>query len=167
MSTAETVRATTECIVTHPRNLALSTLFRKDASSLYMLALLLTADRSTAERCFVPGLDDECVDGNEAFGDWVYVWARRIVVRNAIRIMRERQRTEERPRVTDIAGAPAIARILSLGDLDRCVYVLSVLEGYADHDCASLLGVSLMQIHETQIQVLHDVGSADGAALRQ
>jgi hypothetical protein len=167
MSATEIVQATTGC-VTSPAELALSTLFRKDASGLYMLALLLTADRSMAESCFVPGLDDAYVDGNKAFGDWVHVWARRIVIRSAIRLVRERQGTEERvakrPRVTERVGPPAIEKILSLGDLERCVYVLSVLEGYPDRDCASFLGVSLTQIHEIRIRVLHD-GSTDEAAL--
>ena len=51
---------------------------------LYLLSFLLTADRAKAEQCFVPGLDWGSEE-SAAFRDWAYSWARRIVVRNALR----------------------------------------------------------------------------------
>jgi DNA-directed RNA polymerase specialized sigma24 family protein len=49
---------------------------------------------------------------------------------------------------------PRFAAILALPDFERFVYVLSVLEGCTDQQCATLLGVSSQQIEETRIRAL-------------
>jgi DNA-directed RNA polymerase specialized sigma24 family protein len=47
-----------------------------------------------------------------------------------------------------------LAAILALPDFERFVYVLSVLEGCTDEECATLLEVSPQQIEETRIRAL-------------
>src|SRR5215470_1235163 len=61
-------------------------IFRDDMSSLYMLSYVLTADHDLAEKCFVSGLDD-CSSGNRVFKEWARSWARRVVIKNAIRMI--------------------------------------------------------------------------------
>jgi len=47
-----------------------------------------------------------------------------------------------------------LAAILALPDFERFVYVLSVLEGYTDRECGTLLGVSPELIEEARIRAL-------------
>jgi DNA-directed RNA polymerase specialized sigma24 family protein len=49
---------------------------------------------------------------------------------------------------------PRFSAILALPDFERFVYVLSVLEGCTDQQCATLLGVSSRQIEETRLRAL-------------
>jgi DNA-directed RNA polymerase specialized sigma24 family protein len=52
------------------------------------------------------------------------------------------------------AQDPRFSAILALPDFERFVYVLSVLEGYTDQQCATLLSVSPQQIEETRLSAL-------------
>src|SRR5215831_13395524 len=63
-----------------------SRIFAEDMKNLYLLALVLTADSEKAEQCFVSGLDD-CITGNQVFREWAGSWARRVVIKNAIRMI--------------------------------------------------------------------------------
>jgi DNA-directed RNA polymerase specialized sigma24 family protein len=49
---------------------------------------------------------------------------------------------------------PRLAAILALPDFERFVYVLSILEGCTDQQCATLLGVTSKQIEETRLRAL-------------
>jgi len=146
-------------------------LFTEHTRSLYLLSFLLTADHQKAERCFVRGLDD-CLEERSVFQEWVESWTRRIIVHNAIRMMaphlvpatwaqgtinsaRKGNRSTIRPQDTQFAG------VLALGDFERFVYVLSVLERYTDQNCAVLLGVSQQEIRETRRRALQHAASFD------
>src|SRR5437773_12024684 len=61
-------------------------IFAEDQNALYLLALLLTADASKAEQCFVAGLEDS-IQGNRVFKEWVRSWSRRMIIQSAIRMM--------------------------------------------------------------------------------
>lgn len=52
------------------------------------------------------------------------------------------------------AQDPRFAAILALPDFERFVYVLSVLEGCTDQQCATLLGVPQQQIEATRLRAL-------------
>jgi len=121
--------------------------FLEHMSSLYLLSLLLTGNREQAEQCFVAGIED-CAGDNHGFQEWAHAWARRVIIQNAIRLTAPLRS----PAIgaqdlgnskTDIELLPArtgfLAGILRLDARDRFVFVLSVLEGYSDHDCAILL----------------------------
>jgi hypothetical protein len=58
----------------------------EDRTRLYLLSLLLTADRDKAERCFVTGLEPAAED-TAAFRDWAHSWARRTIIDNAFRLI--------------------------------------------------------------------------------
>jgi DNA-directed RNA polymerase specialized sigma24 family protein len=133
-------------------------IFHEDMSGLYWLALVLTADETKAEQCFVAGFE-ECIQGNSVFKDWARSWSRRVVIKNAIR------------RVSPVPGTPngfstacvtepvsdadtRLAAIRNLHPFDRFVFVMSVLEGYADRDCATLLGCSSTQVVKARARAL-------------
>jgi hypothetical protein len=137
-----------------------SKLLAGDPNHLYLLTFLLTANHEKAERCFVAGLDD-WAEGNVVFQEWAGVWARRVIVRNAIRII-EPQMGQAHPTesVYQPRGKSSVlemqvqdvpfASILSLNDFERFVYVLSVLERFSDQECAVLLGISREEVRETR-----------------
>jgi DNA-directed RNA polymerase specialized sigma24 family protein len=56
---------------------------------------------------------------------------------------------------------PRFSAILALPDFERFVYVLSVLEGCSDQQCAALLGVSPQQIEETRLRALRHFWKRD------
>ena len=59
-------------------------IFKEENDSLYRLSFLLTADREKAQHCLVSGLRDS-VKGNPVFKEWARSWARRAIIRNAVR----------------------------------------------------------------------------------
>ncbi len=144
-------------------------LFTEDAHSLYLLSFLLTANHEKAERCFGAGLDD-CVDGNSVFQEWARAWARRVIVCNAIRIIAPHPGSAgPAPASIQSAGEGELptmqlqdarfASILALQDFERFVYVLSVLEGYPDQNCAVLLGASKQEVREARLHAVQHVAA--------
>jgi DNA-directed RNA polymerase specialized sigma24 family protein len=129
---------------------------------LYWLALTLTSDESKAEQCFVAGLE-ECMGGNSVFKEWARSWAKRVVIKNAIRLMSPRPdmafpppiiRQQEKP---GTRAEVALAALAHLGLFERFVYVMSVLEGYSDRDCASLLRCLSTDVAEARLRGLQQV----------
>jgi hypothetical protein len=151
-------------------------LFTEDPNGFYMLSFLLTANHEKAERCFVAGLDD-CVDGNAVFQEWAGMWARRVIVRNAIRIIAPRKGEPQPPEIVDqpvgrrrvlempIREVP-FASILSLNDFERFVHVLSVVERFSDQECAVLLGISLKEMRETRAIAVQRVSDFERAVTK-
>ena len=133
-------------------------LFADDSNGLYLLSLLLTGNPEMATRCFVAGLD-ECVKENFGYYKWANTWARRIIVRNAVRMVMPRAGTFRAAQTIssepdkaevpqDLLPDSSYANILRLQDYERFVYVLSVLEKYSDQEIAVLLNVSRSEICE-------------------
>jgi hypothetical protein len=135
-------------------------LLTEGMSGLYLLSLLLTGNRKDARRCFVAGVA-RCVDGNRVFKKWATSWARGIIVRSAIWIRSPhcgppgsegsvlRSATDHTLSDNDIRYG-RLASVLVLGDFERFVFVLSVLERYTDRECSVLLKSSLQEIEETR-----------------
>lgn len=156
-----------------------SRLFTEDMSRLYLLSFVLTADHEKAELCFVGGLED-CVRGNLVFKEWARSWAERAVLKNAIRMVAPHpNRADESftgihpeargafPETQDQQAA--IARVLALGDFDRFVFVMSVLERYSDKECSVLLGCLQQDVREARMraqQQIADDSIHDVAVLR-
>ena len=61
-------------------------MFNEEMHSLYLLALLLTADHDQAEQCLVCAMG-ECVEWIGVFTDWVHLWSRRAVLKRAIQMI--------------------------------------------------------------------------------
>ena len=126
---------------------------------LYQLCLLLTGDPERAEHCFVASLGD-CVTAHGVFRDWARCWAKRTIIRIAIRELKPRPSVASSLSISvadHICDFPRgggrhfeLAAILALEDFERFVFVISVLERYSTHDCALLLGCTRGQIKETR-----------------
>jgi hypothetical protein len=139
-----------------------SIIFREDAQRLYLLALLLNADHSRAEACIIAGLED-CIEGNAVFKDWARAWSMRTVIKRAIQVVAPNplQKTGG-PAVTPLPetsmGAQALlAAVTPMPAFDRFVFVLSVLEGYSDRDCATLLSSPQSLIAASRVRTLQQV----------
>jgi len=144
-------------------------LFHEDMNGLYQLSFLLTGDHEKAEKCLVAGIED-CVKGNRVFREWARSWAKRIIVENAIR--------ELKPHPTLPSSSPSatvfsqsehssgsgghfdLETVLGLGDFERFVFVMSVLENYSYHECALLLGCSVLEIRQGRLHALEELASS-------
>ena len=126
-------------------------IFTEEMHSLYLLAFLLTGDSDKAEQCFVKGLG-ECEEGMSVFMEWARLWARRAILKHAIRmIMPARERAGKLSFISLKGAATAekknlFAAIVALNVFERFVFVMSVLERQSDEDCSSLLGCSRRDI---------------------
>jgi DNA-directed RNA polymerase specialized sigma24 family protein len=135
--------------------------FETHVDSLYTLSLLLTADHDKADECVIAGLED-CLQGNPVFREWVQSWARRMVIKNAIRMISPARLQPETAtgNLGQFSDADtAVAAITSLQPFERFVYVLSVLEKYPDRECATLLDCTPGQVIEARTQALRQVVS--------
>ena len=138
-------------------------MFADDVDHLFTLALLLTADRSRAEQCVVAGLED-CLQGNAVFREWAHSWAKRTVVKNAIRMTFSSPLRNETKTAAGIPEPDTQAdAITSLRPFDRFVYVLSVLEKYSDRECSMLLECSVEKVVHARTRALQLLA---GAGLR-
>jgi DNA-directed RNA polymerase specialized sigma24 family protein len=145
-------------------------IFAKDMNRLYLLSFLLTGDRSTAEKCFVCGLEDS-KNGNRVFKEWAESWARRTIIRNAIRMIEPRpadsstssSAVDGSPRhsVEPSAAEPAeIAAVAELPTFERFVFVMSVLERYSDQECSLLLDCTRADVTSARIRALQQIGKS-------
>src|SRR6201993_4190750 len=110
-------------------------IFVENMNSLYLLAFLLTADHGRAEQAFVSGLED-AVEGNPVFKEWARSWARRAIIRNAVRLIKPQPdngsgRLRSASLDSGYKTLPAerhaeVSAVLGLEPLERIVYVTTV-----------------------------------------
>lgn len=143
-------------------------IFMEDMKGLYLLALILTADSAKAEQCFVSGLDD-CAAGNQVFKEWARSWARRTIIRNAVRLVAPQPLSANGVPVPPVSNGaqPAgetrsilqaeISVLFELGSFERFAFVMSVLEGYSDQDCALLLGCTRAAVIAARVQASQQI----------
>lgn len=144
-------------------------IFDEDMNDLYLLSFLLTADRETAEQCFVSGLED-AVEGNPVFKEWARSWARRAIIQNAVRAINPRPverggssrstSVDNRDKALPPQLQVEIAGVLGLEPFDRFVYVMTVLERYSDHECSLLLSCARREVLAARTRGLQQLGSA-------
>lgn len=145
-------------------------IFAEDMKNLYLLSFVLTADSEKAEQCFLSGLDD-CITGNQVFGEWARSWARRVVIKNAIRrIAPAPERASQVPNPLAVkkaqlsngarpqTGPVEISAMFELSPFERFAFVMSVLEGYSDQDCALLLGCAREKVIGARAGALQQIG---------
>jgi len=142
-------------------------LFTEGMAGLYQLSFVLTANHEKAEQCFVAGLED-CVKGNSVFKQWARAWAKRMVLKNAIRMMAPFPNRDsgtlagtdpevDGRRLAAQDQHEAIASVLVLGDFDRFVFVMSVLERYTEKECSLLLGCSQQEVREARMRAQQQI----------
>jgi DNA-directed RNA polymerase specialized sigma24 family protein len=131
--------------------------FADGLNDLYRLSFMLTGDHQKAQRCFLSAQED-CGKANRVFKEWAGSWARRTIIQSAIRELKPRSSIERlssftvHPCSCEFPGGGelqfALDAVLALDDLERFVFVMSVLERYSDHECALLLGCPHRQVEQ-------------------
>jgi len=133
-------------------------LFRRDMTNLYLLSLMLTADTSLAESCFVSSLDD-CMGMKTSIREWTNDWTRRVVVHNAMRLMRSTAGNCQPVASCKLTLKPVLRAIMRLKSLERFVFVLAILEGYSDRECSLLLGFPVREIAAAKVRALENLAA--------
>ena len=138
-------------------------LFTEQMGPLHTLAYLLTADQTVAEACFVAGLEDS-MDGNLVFRQWARSWARRAIIRNAVRLLAPQAESsaEDARRSLPPAKNPSqqeslLEAVVGLPTFERFVFVISVLEGHSPSDTATLLGCTSTQLSTARARALQQI----------
>ena len=131
----------------------------EEMQSLYLLSFLLTADHDKAEQCFLFTIG-EGPEGIGVFMDWTRLWARRVVIKHAIDlIVPAAEHADELSRVSltgpaRLADNIPSAAILLLDAFERFVFVMSILEGQSDEECAILLRCSRRDVMMARVLAL-------------
>ena len=141
-------------------------LFAEDMNSLHLLAFLLTGNHESAEQCFISGIED-CAQCSSVFQQWARSWARRVIIQNAIRMIAPRPRCQD----GSIHETPSAVShneqksdqnamwtgVLALENFERFVFVISVLEGYGDRECAALLGCAVLEVGQARARASQQI----------
>jgi len=116
-----------------------------ELSHLYFLSLVLLVDKVLAEICFSNAMEDYLRSSGLGLTVWARTEGRIAVIRQAVEMTRPMPKlccswsAAANPRPLVPPEHRAFAEITSLTDFERFVYVLYILEGYSDDECASLL----------------------------
>ena len=143
--------------------------------SLYSLSLMLAAEPDKAEQLFVSGLDDAA--GTPVFKEWARAWARRTIVKNAVRLIApELDHANSIPNASVPSDAAIkslpelqaeIRAVLGLGAFERFAFVLSALEGYSDQDSALLLGCTRQALIAARVRAEQELARSMAAHVAQ
>jgi len=135
----------------------------KNLKPLYLLAFLLTGRHTQAEQCFLATLQD-CVSVNCVFKGWERPWSKRCLIINAVRLVfcgpAESGGEPDPWCEVDIEsrGCSAVNALTRLAPpLQRFVFVMSVLEGCSEHECALLLGRTPREVVEARTHALRQL----------
>jgi hypothetical protein len=146
----------------------LRTLFVQQMDNFHLLAFLLTADNERAQQCIVDAIV-ECGNGHQVSRRWARLWARRTIVKNAIRIAARHPNGNSRLSGSEVdfesqkkqETDPTILQVLQLEDFERFVTVMSVLEGYTDDDCSTLLGCFKENLEQARERALQSISAQE------
>jgi len=136
---------------------------------LYLLSFLLTADHDKAKQCLISAIG-ECVEGVGVFIDWTRLWTRRAVLKHAIQMIRPEPENADNVSFLSIRGPATSAQnnpsaaILSLDVFERFVFVMSILEGQSDAECAILLRCSRRDVMMARVLAVKRQSSTDALA---
>ena len=136
-------------------------IFQEDMHSLYLLSFMLTANHATAEQCYLDGID-YAARGNYVFKEWARSWCERSVIQSAIRLVfSEGAQCDIRDAWPECSVSSAIDSVTRLGQLERFVFVLSVLARYSDRECSILLDCTTQDIVDARLLALQTIGTGD------
>jgi hypothetical protein len=145
------------------------TTFNEEMHSLYLLSFLLTADHDKAEECLVSAMG-ECVEGIGIFKDWARSWTREVVLKRAIQMIMPTPEHADTVSLSSLKSSvtPAennpFAAILLLDAFERFVFVMSILEGQSDDECAFLLRCSRRDVMMARVLALKRQSTMDALA---
>ncbi len=138
-------------------------------NGLFLLSLLLTADPTRAEQCFLSGFEDS-VRNNYVFKERAHSWARRSITLRAIRLLCPHQGEETEsngarssPLIgnvpAEVQAYPDFARIVALNSFERFVFIMSILERYSAQECSLLLGCFRRDVINAQVTAVRRLAS--------
>jgi hypothetical protein len=140
-------------------------IFAEDKTALYLLSLVLTADSETAEQCFAAGLEDS-IGGNPVFKEWARSWSKRMIIKNAIRMITPApgqvnlaRHVSDRNDLT--LGGGLLTPVRELPPFERFVFVMSVLEKYSIQECSILLNCRKQEVSRGQARALLQLAAAE------
>jgi len=149
-------------------------LFAREMTDLFRLSLQLTADAEKAESCLIFAMR-ECFANSTVSKGWALIWARRTLVRNAIRLVLGTENAipynvyseagpdfHLQPSEFRIEALRDSLAILTLPDFDRLAFVICVLERYSILDCALLLKRSPKDVNNARVRAINQVVFAEG-----
>ena len=134
--------------------------FTEELTDLLRLSLQLTADAEKAETSVILAMKD-CFFCCSVPKSHAHTWARRMVIRNALRLVWRTPNSILRESEFEIHLQPGDAeaealresvQVLSLPDLDRLAFVICMLERYSILDCAFLLGRTAQEVHDAIVR---------------
>jgi DNA-directed RNA polymerase specialized sigma24 family protein len=104
-------------------------------------------------------------EGNPIFKNWAEAWARRMIILDAIRVRHPQLIVDTSESFGRVAGDCAtnrreIAEIVKLPVFERFAFVMSVLEGYSDHECSLHLGCTRAAVAAARVRALERIGRA-------
>lgn len=144
-------------------------LFRDHMNQFYFLSLLLTADATKAEQCFVASLDS-CMKSRRVFKDWAHRWATHTIIKQAIEIIAPAQqespddvlRFENHANLT--APEALLSALQSIPPLDRFVHHMTVVERYSDLESSTFLGCTPKEVRESRERALQRLSANQSLA---
>lgn len=143
--------------------------FATEMTEIFRLALHLAADVEKAESCVIWAMRD-CFERSTVSRKWLPIWARRMVVRNAIRLVLGIENGIPGGTGVDIYLQPSDRRadalressaILQLPDVDRMALVICILERYSVLDCALLLRKSPKEVQDAIVRAVNQIASEE------
>ena len=133
-------------------------IFKEDMHSLYLLSFMLTTNHEIAELCYLDSIE-YVVNGNPVFKEWARSWCKRSVIQNAIRLVfSESVRCVFLDVWPRSSATSVIGNVTRLGELERFVFVMSVLVRYSDCECAMLLNRTIRDISDARLLALRTIG---------
>lgn len=144
-------------------------LFAAEIDDFFRLSLELTANAEIAERCLIDAMRD-CFGRSTISKGFARVWARRMVIGNAIRLVLGIENYNACNMGCEIHLQPTKYRtkelresvaILELPDFDRLVFVTCVLERLCLLDCALLMRKSPKDVSDAIMRATNRVASAE------
>jgi hypothetical protein len=143
--------------------------FDEEMQRLYLLSFLLTADHDKAEQCLISAMG-ECAEGIGVPMDWARSWTRRAVFKHAIQMIMPAPEHADNISFIGLEGTATsaednpFAAILLLDPFERFVFVMSILEGQSDQECAILLRCSRRDVMIARVLALKRQSSTDAQA---
>lgn len=144
-------------------------LFVAEITDFFRLSLQLTATAQKAHRCLIHAMRD-CFGKSTISRGFARVWARRMIMRNAIRLVlgidndtaseteSELHLQPSKYRIVELQESVAI---LELSDFDRLAFVICVLERLLILDCALLMRSSPNDVNAAIIRVTNRIASLE------
>src|ERR1039458_5349317 len=112
------------------------TVLERDTKPFYLFAYLLTANHKEAEQCFCSVLQEGC-EQNSVFKAHIESWIKRCMLKKAIGMVFSRStKIEEQgdswfEETGQLRAKNMVNAVTGLADLERFVFVMSVLENYS------------------------------------